>query len=741
MIIYPPYIADSIPAFTQNKVVIPFAQNPAVSLSEVTGFSLMIKNYITSELITTITTGIDTLVYNTKTKQGEISFDLTQVPLIAKQYYKFQLGYMDQEGAQAYSIVAFGRCIGEEPEIYVSNLTENTLNRSLRIYQGNYSTTTISEPLYSYRFILTNTATGAIVQDSQEQIYNTNNDIITTDAYTSIQQRTSAMEFICNQELPNDTHYTLSFTITTVSGYKATKKYQIIEGGALPIEFKGALVVSQDHEAIENGYITIALSGTQDDAINGKFLLEKSKDGQQWELLTEFTMTPSDSLDKYKWRDSTIEQGVTYIYALSQKATSKFGKTHCSARLLSQPITVEFEHMFLSDGQKQLKIKYNPKVSSFKSTILESKTDTIGNKYPFFFRNGQVEYKEIPISGLISYQMDENQMFMSNEDLGFTRNSGENPSDLTHQNILLERKFKLAVLDWLNNGQLKLFRSPTEGNYVVRLMNTSLSPNDTLGRMLHTFSSTGYEAAAADQETLFNKKLVPSYAVDPSITTETVELKFEDLFKNNIEPVDVSEIYPALISGTIKNIIWRSSDANIKDTIDLNGETFANTTGLFVTPYDMQFESLIINYPITKELDDTITFTYDAQVMYDAEQDDFKKIIDNSYDGVKTYPIVENGTSTSELDLTHVRKIYAITVRSDPPSITPQGNSHTIIINGESIDVSDGQIRWYTDLPIGTSIIKGDQVRIDLYACLDNAAMSSKLGWFVLGESTLGLEA
>lgn len=152
-------------------------------------------------------------------------------------------------------------------------------------------------------------------------------------------------------------------------------------------------------------------------------------------------------------------------------------------------------------------------------------------------------------------------------------------------------------------------------------MNTSLSPNDTLGRMLHTFSSTGYEAAAADQETLFNKKLVPSYAVDPSITTETVELKFEELFKNNIEPVDVSEIYPALISGTIKNIIWHSSNANVNDTIELNGETFANTTGLFVTPYDMQFESLIINYPITKELDDTITFTYDAQVMYNEADD------------------------------------------------------------------------------------------------------------------------
>ena len=50
-----------------------------------------------------------------------------------------------------------------------------------------------------------------------------------------------------------------------------------------------------------------------------------------------------------------------------------------------------------------LKIKYNPKVSSFKTDLLESKMETIGSKYPFIFKNGQVEYKEFPISGLISY--------------------------------------------------------------------------------------------------------------------------------------------------------------------------------------------------------------------------------------------------------------------------------------------------------------------------------------------------
>jgi hypothetical protein len=51
------------------------------------------------------------------------------------------------------------------------------------------------------------------------------------------------------------------------------------------------------------------------------------------------------------------------------------------------------------------------------------------------------------------------------------------------------------VLEWLNNGQPKLFRSSTEGNYIVRLMNVSLSPNDTLGRMLHTFNASACEIA------------------------------------------------------------------------------------------------------------------------------------------------------------------------------------------------------------------------------------------------------
>jgi hypothetical protein len=67
--------------------------------------------------------------------------------------------------------------------------------------------------------------------------------------------------------------------------------------------------------------------------------------------------------------------------------------------------------MFLCDENRQLRITFNPKVSTFKEVIQESKIDTIGGKFPQFFRNEQTRYKEFSISGLISYLQDPNNMF------------------------------------------------------------------------------------------------------------------------------------------------------------------------------------------------------------------------------------------------------------------------------------------------------------------------------------------
>jgi hypothetical protein len=91
-------------------------------------------------------------------------------------------------------------------------------------------------------------------------------------------------------------------------------------------------------------------------------------------------------------KDHTVSQGFSYKYAI--QAYNSLGTY--SNRMLNREgdVVCDFEDAFLWDGERQLKIRFNPKVSSFKSTVLETKTDTIGGKYPFIFRNGNVEYKE-----------------------------------------------------------------------------------------------------------------------------------------------------------------------------------------------------------------------------------------------------------------------------------------------------------------------------------------------------------
>jgi hypothetical protein len=139
----------------------------------------------------------------------------------------------------------------------------------------------------------------------------------------------------------------------------------------------------------------------------------------------------------------------------SQRILSKVCTDEEKDIWIEKEIYVNFEHAFLFDGERQLKIKYNPKVSSFKTTILESKMETLGSKHPFIFRNGLVSYKDFPISGLISYLMDEENLFNSIKIKdGYRKSSFSNKKEyyefstnINNDNIKKERDFKLSVLD------------------------------------------------------------------------------------------------------------------------------------------------------------------------------------------------------------------------------------------------------------------------------------------------------
>ena len=121
--------------------------------------------------------------------------------------------------------------------------------------------------------------------------------------------------------------------------------------------------------------------------------------------------------------------------------------------------------MFLVGDGRQLKLKFNPKISSWKRNLQEAKIDTIGSKYPFIARNGMIDYFTFPINGLISYHVDEEELFCSKNSLCVSNQitaDNANQVNLTDYNIILEREFRNQVEEFLTNGNYKYFKAPTE---------------------------------------------------------------------------------------------------------------------------------------------------------------------------------------------------------------------------------------------------------------------------------------
>ena len=249
----------------------------------------------------------------------------------------------------------------------------------------------------------------------------------------------------------------------------------------------------------DNGRIVLTIKKSNiTDGFTGELVLRRTSNKTNftiWEDLKTYKYTGATAI-KETFNDMTIESGVWYKYYLQKRSNG----VAASTKYIRTPIMVIFDDMFLTTKDRQLKIKFNPTVSSFKRTIQESRTDTIGSQFPFVRINGNANYAQFPIGGLISFQIDESNLFTSIEELFgkhlYLYTDYNNNHKITEaNNIVYEKLFKDKVIEFLYSEQPKLFRSATEGNFIVKIMDVSFSPNATLGRRIVSFTATAYEVA------------------------------------------------------------------------------------------------------------------------------------------------------------------------------------------------------------------------------------------------------
>jgi hypothetical protein len=167
---------------------------------------------------------------------------------------------------------------------------------------------------------------------------------------------------------------------------------------------------------------------------------------------------------------------------------------------IDEPVMLLLDDTYLVYDEQQLRIMYNPQISSYSHVVSDSVITTIGSQFPFVKRNGNMNYRQFNISGLISVQSDPTLSFFTlDEAYGDSMNLFHDYNDknnITMQNDYnYERLFREKVISFLNDGEVKLFRSAQEGNILVRLTNISFTPEQQLGRLLYSFSATATEIA------------------------------------------------------------------------------------------------------------------------------------------------------------------------------------------------------------------------------------------------------
>lgn len=358
------------------------------------------------------------------------------------------------------------------------------------------------------------------------KLYDSNDKLLldSGDIYTSKYTDVNSINYTINYDVLADESYYFTVEYTTQNLWTEIHTYHF---NVLQAELPDLNIQVNAYLDEDNGRIGIRVTRSRAKGrYTGKMIIRRASSKNNFTTWEDMYITSYQNVPyiQYTWYDYTIESGVFYLYAI-QGADVNGARTPMSK--FKKPIMVILDDIFLTSGNKQLKIRLNPTVQSYKRTVSESRVETIGSQYPIIKRNGYVDYAQFPLSGLIASAMDEDGLFFDKEEayedaLQNYIEYNEDNEIYDYRDFVWEKTFREKVMDFLYDGEVKLYRSPTEGNLLVRLMDINLQPNQTLGRRLWTFSATAYEI---DKNTIENLEYYNIFDRQPKTIVETKNTK------------------------------------------------------------------------------------------------------------------------------------------------------------------------------------------------------------------------
>lgn len=573
-LLYPPILFDSTPAFVGDSFKIFFELSPFNSIDDINKSAIQVTviKQSTNTSILKATSGIKMANLNIDNESGKYyitvnsndlrnSFEQNQLYKVQMRFTSKDLQYnSDTETGASWFYANRGYfsqwskvCLIKnisKPTLYIDGLTNDvqktTFNTSMFSISGylSFDNKDDKEYLKSYHIKIYPTETPSDMIINTEEIY------------TDINNPNS-FYYQVNEELSNSIDYTMQFTYTTNNSYTQTKTYNfiIIEYGFDTIDASLTAIPDQ-----ENGRIIIQISPTTEEDYIGNFTIRRTSSKSnfhRWEDIKNYTFLESRPLE-LSFYDNTIESGVWYKYGIQKR--NIFGDRGVIVQL-QEPVMCIFQHILLSAKDKQLKIQFNPSLNEFKYNVTETQQNTIGSKYPYIKRNGANYFRSFPIGGLITALSDmtdwydphfingnfdntqnELKLFTSKEEiysnsLSLYEDYNFNNRINEYNDFIYERNFRERVYDFLYQHNVKLFRSTTEGNILIKLMNIDFQPVETLGRRLYSFTATAIEVDEANIKN-YDKYGIQTIGEYQTRVTHKEEV-FGQIYKNFTSTTDI----------------------------------------------------------------------------------------------------------------------------------------------------------------------------------------------------------
>ena len=604
---YPPVMPTTIPTFiVGTRPRIHFQVSAYMSINAVNSniVQVTVRKQANNALVINKDFNSGSEIYTTIISQDTegyyIEIDPRLVPMNAGEYYKVQVRFLSSN--IQISQIEFKSKINEYVEDYmsewstvclirpiskpsinlaafdaISNTKQIFLQTSSLTLKGKleFADNDEIETLDSYKIWL--------YEGDKSSVTTSDELIVETDWKLNSSYTLNEINFLIGYNLEDRLKYLLKVECVTSGGYVLDKYYYFTP-------LLSTLAAIEDIEAVvkndsEQGCNRIVIKSTEGNNFSGFLVLKRASNEDGFKIWTDLQCFYfSNEEVNISYKDFLIEHGMIYRYQLVVEddrhnrsvpydilvhieekdniglMSHREGEQNDTEMLTGSAFSImgELDTMSLVGSDTEiLNIKFDPNISNFQYTVVESKTDTLGSKYPFIRRNGDTYYRQFSISGLITHfcedydsseysnanikKLDSSRDFPEDEALnykdslvekhnkyvynmevpstdasqakkinysamkdGYDRhfytkeNANTNSEILYHRfqginDELLEKKYRDYVISFLYKNAVRLFKSPTEGNILVKLMNISLTPKQELNRIVYDFTATAFE--------------------------------------------------------------------------------------------------------------------------------------------------------------------------------------------------------------------------------------------------------